>query len=43
MPDHLLSSLSPLTWERVNLTGDYIWEDKPALDNSGVRTLLFSI
>lgn len=35
VPDHLLASLSPLTWEHVNLTGDYIWEDKPALDETG--------
>ncbi|BCH68078.1 hypothetical protein RvVAT039_pl09110 (plasmid) [Agrobacterium vitis] len=43
VPDHLLSSLSPLTWEHVNLTGDYIWEDKPALDDSGCRPLPFSV
>ncbi len=24
--DHLLSHLSPLGWEHVNLTGDYIWD-----------------
>ncbi len=23
--DHLLAHLSPLGWEHVNLTGDYIW------------------
>lgn len=23
--DHLLTHLSPLGWEHVNLTGDYIW------------------
>ncbi|WP_302062091.1 Tn3 family transposase [Agrobacterium salinitolerans] len=43
VPDHLLSSLSPLSWEHVNLTGDYIWEDKPALDYSGFRPLPFSV
>ncbi|MCZ7890029.1 Tn3 family transposase, partial [Agrobacterium salinitolerans] len=43
VPDHLLSSLSPLTWEHVNLTGDYIWEDKPALDETGFRPLPFSV
>jgi hypothetical protein len=25
IPDHLLSHLSPLGWEHVNLTGDYVW------------------
>ena len=25
VPDHLLAHLSPLEWEHVNLTGDYIW------------------
>ena len=25
VPDHLLPHLSPLGWEHVNLTGDYIW------------------
>lgn len=43
VPDHLLSSLSPLTWEHVNLTGDYIWEDKPAIDEAGFRPLPFSV
>ena len=25
VPEHLLAHLSPLGWEHVNLTGDYIW------------------
>jgi TnpA family transposase len=25
VPDHLLAHMSPLGWEHVNLTGDYIW------------------
>jgi TnpA family transposase len=25
IPDHLLAHLSPLGWEHVNLTGDYVW------------------
>jgi len=25
VPDHLLTHLSPLGWEHVNLTGDYVW------------------
>ncbi|TXH80904.1 MAG: hypothetical protein E6Q77_09530, partial [Rhizobium sp.] len=42
IPDHLLSSLSPLTWEHVNLTGDYLWEEKPALDKNGFRAIPFN-
>ena len=26
VPDHLLAHLSPLGWEHVNQTGDYIWQ-----------------
>ena len=25
VPDEFLSSLSPLGWQHINLTGDYIW------------------
>lgn len=25
VPAHLLAHLSPLGWEHINLTGDYIW------------------
>ena len=25
IPDHILAHLSPLGWEHVNLTGDYVW------------------
>jgi hypothetical protein len=41
--EHLLSSLSPLTWEHVNLTGDYLWEDTPLLDDNGFRPIPFAI
>ncbi|BCK77795.1 transposase [Acetobacter aceti NRIC 0242] len=41
VPQHLLASLSPLTWEHVNLTGDYLWEDKPAIDENGFRAIPF--
>ncbi len=40
VPDYLLCSLSPLTWKHVNLTGDYVWEEKPALDEGGFRPLI---
>lgn len=43
IPTHLLSSLSPLPWEHVNLTGDYLWEDKPTLDENGFRTVPFAL
>jgi len=43
VPEHLLSSLSPLTWEHVNLTGDYLWEDKPAVDENGFRPITFTV
>ena len=25
VPDHLLAHLSPIGWEHINLTGDYVW------------------
>jgi hypothetical protein len=25
VPDRLLAQLSPLEWEHINLTGDYVW------------------
>jgi TnpA family transposase len=35
VPDQLLAHLSPLGWEHVNLTGDYIWSaERPATANS---------
>ena len=41
VPDQLLAHLSPLGWEHVNLTGDYIWSaERPATENSdGFRPL----
>jgi len=37
----LLAHLSPLGWEHVNLTGDYIWSaERPATENpDGFRPL----
>jgi TnpA family transposase len=43
VPDHLLDSLSPLGWEHVNLTGDYLWEETPLLDANGFRPIPFTI
>ena len=40
VPDHLLTHLSPLGWEHVNLTGDYIWAAQQASENiDGLRPL----
>jgi TnpA family transposase len=41
VPDHLLAHLSPLGWEHVNLTGDYIWSaTRNASENTdGLRPL----
>jgi hypothetical protein len=34
--DHLLAHLSPLGWEHVNLTGDYVWAaQQHASENTG--------
>jgi hypothetical protein len=36
IPDHLLSHLSPLGWEHINLTGDYVWGiPQPMSENIG--------
>jgi TnpA family transposase len=35
-----LATLSPLGWEHVNITGDYVWEDQPRLDPDGFRPLV---
>jgi len=43
VPQNLLASLSPLSWEHVNLTGDYLWEDKPAIDENGFRAIQFTL
>jgi len=41
VPDRLLAHLSPLGWEHVNLTGDYVWvADQSASEiNDGLRPL----
>jgi hypothetical protein len=41
VPDRLLVHLSPLGWEHVNLTGDYIWAsaDQLAENRDGFRPL----
>jgi len=43
VPDHLLAHLSPLGWEHVNLTGDYVWGSSqiPSENTVGLRPLRF--
>ena len=35
-----LGGLSPLGWEHLNITGDYVWEDEPHLNPDGFRPLV---
>src|SRR5208283_5088938 len=41
VPQHLLAHLSPLGWEHVNLTGDYVWgpEQSVSENTDGLRPL----
>jgi TnpA family transposase len=41
VPDHPLAHLSPLGWEHVNLTGDYVWSraDQRTVNADGYRPL----
>jgi Tn3 transposase DDE domain len=41
VPDHLLAHLSPLGWEHVNLTGDYVWgaQNSASENADGLRAL----
>jgi Tn3 transposase DDE domain len=41
IPDNLLAHLSPLGWEHVNLTGDYVWAaaQKVSENTDGLRPL----
>ena len=41
VPDELLAHLSPLGWEHVNLTGDYIWGGQHSMSENtgGLRAL----
>jgi len=36
----MLSRLSPLGWDRINLTGDYVWSDRLDLNADGLMPLL---
>lgn len=37
--DDLLQYLSPLGWEHINLTGDYVWTQSKKVENGGFRPL----
>lgn len=37
--DHLLRYLSPLAWEHINFTGDYVWQQKRPLGKGQFRPL----
>ena len=39
-PPALLPHLSPLGWDRINLTGDYVWSDRLEVDDQGLTPLL---
>jgi hypothetical protein len=41
VPDDLIAHLSPLGWEHVNLTGDYIWGTETSIteNTDGLRPL----
>jgi TnpA family transposase len=41
VPNHLLAHLSPLGWEHVNLTGDYVWSGQQSVSENtdGLRPL----
>ncbi len=38
-PDELLQHLSPLGWEHINLTGDYVWDGASRDRQSQLRLL----
>ncbi|MEO1183519.1 MAG: Tn3 family transposase, partial [Cyanobacteria bacterium J06636_27] len=39
IPDEYLQHLSPMGWEHINLTGDYIWNLKSASSFDNLRPL----
>ena len=45
LPDHddALRQLSPLGWDHINLTGDYVWSDAINLDADGYLPLKLSL
>jgi hypothetical protein len=41
--DELLAHLSPLGWEHINLTGDYVWKPSSGLNHRPLRQLRLPI
>jgi hypothetical protein len=39
IPDALLAHISPLPWEHINLTGDYIWKALSGGTDASLRPL----
>src|SRR5690606_27282838 len=39
VPGHSLSAISPLGWDHINLTGDYVFSDSASLDSDGFLPL----
>ena len=39
VPDNMLTELSPLGWDHINLTGDYVFSDSATLDGDGFLPL----
>ena len=37
--DNLLQHLSPLGWEHINLTGDYVWQQSKQFERGKLRPL----
>ena len=37
--DGMLQFLSPLGWEHINLTGDYVWRQSRKVDEGNYRSL----
>jgi TnpA family transposase len=42
IPEKLLAHLSPLGWEHINLTGDYVWLSHMTENHDGLRPLRLS-
>jgi hypothetical protein len=39
VPDALLAHITPLGWQHINLTGDYLWDVDTAIGPTGFRPL----
>jgi Tn3 transposase DDE domain len=37
IPNDMLKHVSPLSWEHINLTGIYTWDEPPSFADSGFR------